>query len=233
MLAANLADAWQVAYEIALRAGGDPGYPGLTGRMPRRRRRSRAGSSSSRRQAGTAPIRPRSMRWKTRSRGWSAPASRWRRAATTGGRGRGDGHRGGANSVSQQINDWEGRWPLNTYRERDAGKLSKLALERLARAEAMNIDQYRRLLARRAEIRAVYGKLAEQCDACLTLSASGTGAGRPVVHRRCILRGAVLAARRAGDFAAAVPHRWPAARAAGDGLRARRRRDVCGGSRGS
>ena len=43
MLAATLEDAWQVAYEIAVRAGGDPGYPGLFGpasapapRKPRR-----------------------------------------------------------------------------------------------------------------------------------------------------------------------------------------------------
>ena len=42
-LAASLADAWQVVYEIALRAGGDPGFPGLVGpsavpapAMPRR-----------------------------------------------------------------------------------------------------------------------------------------------------------------------------------------------------
>src|SRR5947209_5756130 len=31
VLAATLEDAWQVAYEIAARAGGDPGYPGLYG----------------------------------------------------------------------------------------------------------------------------------------------------------------------------------------------------------
>ena len=31
VLAATLEDAWQVAYEIAMRAGGDPGYPGLFG----------------------------------------------------------------------------------------------------------------------------------------------------------------------------------------------------------
>src|SRR5499427_5169688 len=43
VLAATLEDAWQVAYEIAERAGGDPGYPGLFGqprapalRKPRR-----------------------------------------------------------------------------------------------------------------------------------------------------------------------------------------------------
>jgi Asp-tRNA(Asn)/Glu-tRNA(Gln) amidotransferase A subunit family amidase len=78
-----------------------------------------------------------------------------------------------ANAISQQINDWEGRWPLNTYRERDVGKLSKLALERLTRAEAMNLDQYRGLLVRRTEIRATYARLAGECDACVTLSASG------------------------------------------------------------
>src|SRR5262249_57222468 len=31
VLATTLDDAWQVAYEIAVRAGGDPGYPGLYG----------------------------------------------------------------------------------------------------------------------------------------------------------------------------------------------------------
>src|SRR5205085_4905553 len=31
VLAMTLEDAWQVAYEIASRAGGDPGYPGLYG----------------------------------------------------------------------------------------------------------------------------------------------------------------------------------------------------------
>src|SRR5207245_9493658 len=43
VLATTVDEAWQVAYEIALRAGGDPGYPGLFGpasapapRAPRR-----------------------------------------------------------------------------------------------------------------------------------------------------------------------------------------------------
>src|SRR5215475_4732572 len=43
VLATTLDDAWQVAYEIAVRAGGDPGYPGLfgpaSGPAPRIRRR--------------------------------------------------------------------------------------------------------------------------------------------------------------------------------------------------
>jgi Asp-tRNA(Asn)/Glu-tRNA(Gln) amidotransferase A subunit family amidase len=72
-----------------------------------------------------------------------------------------------------RINDWEGRWPLNTYRERDAEKLSGLALARLAKAEAMCLDEYRTLLTERARIRAAYGELAGDCEACVTLSASG------------------------------------------------------------
>jgi Asp-tRNA(Asn)/Glu-tRNA(Gln) amidotransferase A subunit family amidase len=72
-----------------------------------------------------------------------------------------------------RINDWEGRWPLNTYRERDAGALSKPSLQRLRNAEAMNLDQYRALLKERAAIRARYAELASACDACITLSALG------------------------------------------------------------
>ena len=78
-----------------------------------------------------------------------------------------------ASPVSMSINDWEGRWPLNTYRDRDAEKLSQLARERLAKAEAMSLDEYRTLLAERARIRAAYATLAGECDACVTLSASG------------------------------------------------------------
>src|SRR5262249_32039493 len=75
--------------------------------------------------------------------------------------------------ISNSINDWEGRWPLNTYRARDAEKLSALSRERLARAEAMSLDHYRGLLSRRAKIRQAYGELAEVADACITLSAPG------------------------------------------------------------
>jgi hypothetical protein len=62
-----------------------------------------------------------------------------------------------ARKRSADINAWESRWPLNTYRDRDASKLSSAALERLAQAESMTIDQYRGLLRERAEARARYG----------------------------------------------------------------------------
>jgi Asp-tRNA(Asn)/Glu-tRNA(Gln) amidotransferase A subunit family amidase len=172
VLAANLEDAWQVAYEIALRAGGDPGFLGLVGpdrmpaaRMPRRlvflRSAAWSGAEASAKQQmedAVARLARAGVEILTRDDTKVAAAED---ALVP------------ANSVSMQINDWEGRWPLNTYRERDAEKLSRISRERLARAEAMNLDQYRALLAERTRVRAAYAALADACDGCVTLSASG------------------------------------------------------------
>ena len=76
-----------------------------------------------------------------------------------------------ARRLSMRINGWESRWPLNTYRERDASKLSRVMLARLAEAEAMTLADYRNDLAQRDQIRARYAELAEECDACVSLSA--------------------------------------------------------------
>src|SRR5205085_1714874 len=51
--------------------------------------------------------------------------------------------------LTRRINAWEGRWPLNTYRKRDASKLSRSALERLATAEAMTLADYGAAIALR------------------------------------------------------------------------------------
>lgn len=77
----------------------------------------------------------------------------------------------GARPLAARINTWESRWPLNTYRQRDAGKLSRIMLDRLAQAEAMQPDDYRADLDERARVRGVYGSLAAECDACITLAA--------------------------------------------------------------
>jgi Asp-tRNA(Asn)/Glu-tRNA(Gln) amidotransferase A subunit family amidase len=71
------------------------------------------------------------------------------------------------------INAWESRWPLNTYRDHNAAGLSKMMLERLALAESMRIEDYRRALAERGYIRSVYARLASFADAAITLSATG------------------------------------------------------------
>jgi Asp-tRNA(Asn)/Glu-tRNA(Gln) amidotransferase A subunit family amidase len=76
-----------------------------------------------------------------------------------------------ARSLSIRINTWESRWPLNTYRNRDAGKLSRAMLARLAQAEGMSLNDYRADLDERARVRTLYESLTAQCDACVTLAA--------------------------------------------------------------
>jgi Asp-tRNA(Asn)/Glu-tRNA(Gln) amidotransferase A subunit family amidase len=56
-----------------------------------------------------------------------------------------------AAGLTRQINAWEGRWPLNTYRNRDRSKLSQSALDRLATAEAMTLADYGRAIAPAAQ----------------------------------------------------------------------------------
>ena len=70
-----------------------------------------------------------------------------------------------------RIDAWEWRWPLNTNRNRDASKLSRALLDRLAEAEAMSLDDYRRDIAQRDKNRALYAELAGECEACISLSA--------------------------------------------------------------
>jgi hypothetical protein len=55
----------------------------------------------------------------------------------------------GARKLSVAINTWESRWPINTYRARDASKLSKAMLERGVQAEAMTLNDYRSSLKER------------------------------------------------------------------------------------
>jgi Asp-tRNA(Asn)/Glu-tRNA(Gln) amidotransferase A subunit family amidase len=68
---------------------------------------------------------------------------------------------------------WESRWPINTYRARDAGKLSKAALERSIRAETMTLEEHRGDLREREQRRVAYQTSAAEFDACITLAASG------------------------------------------------------------
>jgi len=78
-----------------------------------------------------------------------------------------------AAELTRAINAWEGRWPLNTYRARDAGKLSGSALERLATAEAMTLADYGAVIARRQRNREIHARLNARYDAAITLAAPG------------------------------------------------------------
>lgn len=171
-LAASLPEAWRVAYEIAQRAGGDAGFPGLYG------------------PAAPAAARPRKLAV-LETDGWTVATVAAKEALErTVAKLRSTGiaiatrhdheqiaaaetaiH--GARELSLAINTWESRWPINTYRARDAVKLSRTMLDRGIQAEAMTLDDYRGFIADRDRRRAVYHELATEFDACVTLSAPG------------------------------------------------------------
>jgi Asp-tRNA(Asn)/Glu-tRNA(Gln) amidotransferase A subunit family amidase len=172
-IAASLPEAWQVAYEISRRAGGDPGYPGLYGPS-----------------TCPSPSKPRRLAV-LETDGWAVATSGAKAAfADASARLKSAGvtlvsrHESekvaavedaihDARELSHNIIAWESRWPLNTYSARDASKLSQPMHDLAARAEAMTLDDYRRDIAERDRRRAVYQQLAAEFDACLTLSAPG------------------------------------------------------------
>ena len=173
VLAATLDDAWQVAIEIATRVGGDPGYAGLSGPMqppavakPRRLALIEtagwpvaSAAAKEALQAAVAKLTSAGVDIITRR---SHPAVEAVEAAIAD-----------TFAVSTRINDWEWRWPLNTCHERDASKLSRAMLDRIARGQAMRPADYRGALAERSRIRAVYAGLSSICDGCVTLTAPG------------------------------------------------------------
>jgi Asp-tRNA(Asn)/Glu-tRNA(Gln) amidotransferase A subunit family amidase len=170
-IAASLAEAWQVAYEMVVRVGGDPGHQGLAG-------------------PATAPKadKPRKVAV-LETAGWAmaSPGAKQamedalKRLAAAGVEVRTRANDPKIAAVeaaiapvrerSADINAWECRWPLNTYAVRDASKLSTAARDRLKQAESMTIDDYRGLIKRRAEVRALYAQLAADVGVTLSLSA--------------------------------------------------------------
>jgi Asp-tRNA(Asn)/Glu-tRNA(Gln) amidotransferase A subunit family amidase len=173
LLAASLEDAWLVATAISSRVGGDPGYPGVQGPPepppPSRPRRlalletsgwavaapdARAALEAAAAQLAAAGVDIASRR--------DAPELAAIEAAIAD-----------AEPLTRRINAWEGRWPLNTYREIDATKLSRPALDRLAMAEAMTLAEYGVAIAQRREIRAQFAALAQSYDGAVTLPATG------------------------------------------------------------
>jgi Asp-tRNA(Asn)/Glu-tRNA(Gln) amidotransferase A subunit family amidase len=171
VLAASLEDAWSVLREIVDRCGGDPGHQGLVGpaSLP-------------------AAKTPRSLifletpGWATASVAARAAFESIRKKLEREGIAVATRHTDRrvadleialeqALPLTRQINAWESRWPLNTYRDRGKG-LSDSMLARLKEAEGLTLDGNRKALAERARIREVYAGFAEAFDAVVTLSAA-------------------------------------------------------------
>jgi Asp-tRNA(Asn)/Glu-tRNA(Gln) amidotransferase A subunit family amidase len=172
-IAASLPEAWAVAHEISRRAGGDSGYPGLYGPP-----------------TCPAPSKPRRLAV-LETDGWTIATPAAKQAfqealamLKSAGVALVSRHESatvaavedaisGARELSQNIIAWESRWPLNTYRARDATKLSQAMHDLAARAEERTLDDYRRDIAERERRRVVYHALEAEFDACLTLAAPG------------------------------------------------------------
>src|SRR5262245_31196897 len=173
IMAAALEDTWQVAYEIAVRAGGDPGWPGLEGpnRAPPARK-------------------PRRLAF-LETAGWAmagAPAKACMEQAIARIKAAGvevltrnthamvdaiEPDIAGAFDLSMRINDFEMRGFIQSCADRDIDKLSPVVRERLPLTAALTLADYRNDVATRDEIRAAYAELAADCDACITLGATG------------------------------------------------------------
>lgn len=171
-IGATLADTWAVLRAIADRAGGDPGFAGLAGDVNfARRTKPRLGvletggwghtSDGARRAFAEAKTRLAKHDVPLKDRA-SDPDIEAAETAIAD-----------ARALTLAINAWEGRWPLNTYADLDASKLSPSARERLHSAQAMTQPQYRDLLERRSAARAAYARAASRYDALVTLGACG------------------------------------------------------------
>jgi Asp-tRNA(Asn)/Glu-tRNA(Gln) amidotransferase A subunit family amidase len=171
-IGATLADTWAVLRAIADRTGGDPGFVGLAGDANfERRAKPRLGvletggwgftSEGARNAFAAAKTRLGKIGIELRARADDLDIEAVEKAIAD------------ARALTLAINAWEGRWPLNTYADLDAAKLSAQARDRLKTAEAMTQRQYGELLKRRIAARVVYAKAAGQYDAFVTLGACG------------------------------------------------------------
>ena len=172
-IAATLADAWIVAREIADRAGGDPGHPGLLGPYapPAARPPARIGVLET---AGwaVADLEAKAVFEAAIARIEAAGVQVVRRAQHAG-LARLETLLERAAPVSQKIVACESVWPLNAYRARDPRLLSDFLSRRLAEAEKFTPADYRALLAEREAARSTHAMVAGDCEALLTLSATG------------------------------------------------------------
>lgn len=173
VLAASLEDAWQVAIEIASRVGGDPGFDQLDGPMhvpaPKQPKRlalietvgwSEASAEAKQAlQDAAARLNARGVEIVTRR---SQPLVEDVERAIEP-----------ALGLAQRLVNWEFRWPMIACRARDASLLSKNMHERIAMAASMTPADYNAARAERARMRAVYAKLSDICDGCITLTATG------------------------------------------------------------
>ncbi len=171
--AGSLADTWAVAYQIANRAGGDPGYPGLYGP-----------------ETVAAPSKPQRL-IALETEGWAMLDSNTREAYEQVLEGlreqdielmtRADNPLieaferviGESLILCRDICGWELRWSLRAYAEKGENLLSDSMKQRLNQADGMSADDYRACLGKRERMRAALKDLDGLADGLITLSSVG------------------------------------------------------------
>jgi Asp-tRNA(Asn)/Glu-tRNA(Gln) amidotransferase A subunit family amidase len=174
ILAASLEDAWQVAYEIVTRVGGDAGTPGLQGpdkapaaKKPRVLAVLETAGWNSAATSGAkdslddcaARLKSAGIDIRTRHNDKKVEALEAELPKVT--------------ELSHRINGFEGQWFFRTMRERDASKLGPITRERTDKFDRLTLADYRADLKERARTRAVHAELAALCDGCIALAAPG------------------------------------------------------------
>jgi len=172
-LSRSLEDAWAVAHEIAMRVGGDPGFPPFAG--------------------GAAPAAPRKpdVLAVLETDGWAVtdpPSKRAFESFLKKLRNAGvtlidrrsskrvadlESAIAGASDLSLGINDYEKLWPFAELDLREGRGLSEGLRRGIANGRRMTPDEYVALLARRDHARDVLMSLAGDVDACVTLGSAG------------------------------------------------------------
>lgn len=192
--ASSIEDMWQVAIEIASRAGGDPGHTGLMGPM-----------------TTPLPVRPERL-VVLETEGWAKTddASKavfaklmdnLERAGITLIR---RAHHTWVESLEASIADathvcgtitaWENRWGYRNLLDRHPGGVSQRLQQTLAAAEAITPEDYRDLVLRRQHARVNHAAMAPLADAAVTFACPG-----PATPWPGDIPGEPLAPRPTGD----------------------------------
>ncbi len=172
-LSATLEDGWAVCHAIASIVGGDPGFaPFVGGAEPAPARR--PATLAVLQTAGWAVAEPGAIdAFQGLLRRLSEAGVHLIDRTTSGRVALLEEAIAEAGAVSQGINNWEKAWPLGELETRFAEGLSAHLREGIAAGRGMTMEAYRVLLHRRDLMRERLVLLADEVDACITLSAPG------------------------------------------------------------
>ena len=169
----SIIDMWHTAAEVALRAGGDPGYPGLYGPLdlPESRRPQRlvaletegwARADASARALFESSLDKLSAADIQIIRRKDSPLVEALETAIED-----------AAELSMRLVAWEQRWSLENLVEQHPGTLGPSLVKQLESGRSMTVQAYRECLLQREHASQRLAALATQCDAVITLGACG------------------------------------------------------------